>query len=274
MNAFAASGRTGTLLLDPTNIEIVAAGADTAALTAVDEFGDPDLGANNTTRIDVTALNAALANVVLQATNDITFSTDVTITTGVGLTAIANNNIFLNGNLTTNFGAITLQADADNSGSGGVIAGGGTTLQTQGGPVTIMGAGLQLGAIDTSAVLPGAVSLMSTGDITFDAIAATTTSADPGGDVNIVANGTVQGLSAGITINALPILRNTQWQTGDLPAAYEANIIGGPNAFVMPAQSGPEFTDAVKRKLILEIAGTVPDTDFASVLLNSLTQTN
>ena len=202
VNAFAASGRTGTLLLDPTNIEIVAAGADTAALTAVDEFGDPDLGANNTTRIDVTALNAALANVVLQATNDITFSTDVTITTGVGLTAIANNNIFLNGNLTTNFGTITLQADADNSGSGGVIASGGTTLQTQGGPVTVMGAGLQLGAIDTSSVIPGAVSLMSTGDITFDAIAATTTSADPGGDVNIVANGTVQGLSAGITINA------------------------------------------------------------------------
>ena len=202
VNAFAASGRTGTLLLDPTNIEIVAAGADTAALTAVVELGDPDLWANNTTRIDVTAPNAALANVVLQATNDITFSTDVTTTTGVGLTAIANNNIFLNGNLTTNFGAITLQADADNSGSGGVIAGGGTTLQTQGGPVTVMGAGLQLGAIDTSAVAPGAASLMSSGDITFDAITATTTSVNPGGDVNIVANGTVQGLSAGITINA------------------------------------------------------------------------
>ncbi|MGD1943106.1 MAG: CHAT domain-containing protein [Leptolyngbyaceae cyanobacterium] len=202
VNALAASGRTGTLLLDPTNIEVVAAGADTGALTAVDEFGDPDLGANNTTRIDVGALNAALANVVLQATNDITFSTDVTTTTGVGLTAIANNNIFLNSNLTTNFGAITLQADADNSGSGSVIAGGGTTLQTQGGPVTVMGAGLQLGAIDTSAVIPGAVSLMSTSDITFDEIAATTTSADPGGDVSLVADGTVQGLSAGITINA------------------------------------------------------------------------
>ncbi|MFO8125809.1 DUF1194 domain-containing protein [Yoonia sp.] len=54
------------------------------------------------------------------------------------------------------------------------------------------------------------------------------------------------------------------------PAAYEANIIGGPNAFVMPAQSGPEFTDAVRRKLILEIAGTTPETQFASVLLDTL----
>ena len=79
-----------------------------------------------------------------------------------------------------------------------------------------------------------------------------------------------QVVAAGITINALPILRNTQWQTGDLPAAYEANIIGGPNAFVMPARSGPEFTDAVRRKLILEIAGTTPQTEYASLLLNGL----
>lgn len=74
----------------------------------------------------------------------------------------------------------------------------------------------------------------------------------------------------GITINALPILRNGGFMDFDLPAAYEANIIGGPNAFVMPAQSGPEFTDAVRRKLILEIAGTTPETQFASLLLDRL----
>lgn len=79
-----------------------------------------------------------------------------------------------------------------------------------------------------------------------------------------------QVVAAGITINALPILRNTQWQADDLPAAYEANIIGGPNAFVMPARSGPEFTHAVRRKLILEIAGTTPQTEFASLLLQTL----
>ena len=77
-------------------------------------------------------------------------------------------------------------------------------------------------------------------------------------------------VAAGITINALPILRNETFQNFDLPAAYEANIIGGPNAFVMPAQSGPEFTDAVRRKLILEIAGTTPQTRFASLLLEGL----
>ncbi|MCK0096311.1 DUF1194 domain-containing protein [Yoonia sp. F2084L] len=74
----------------------------------------------------------------------------------------------------------------------------------------------------------------------------------------------------GITINALPILRNGDFAANSLPLAYEQNIIGGPNAFVMPAQSGPEFTDAVRRKLILEIAGTTPETQFASLLLNTL----
>lgn len=74
----------------------------------------------------------------------------------------------------------------------------------------------------------------------------------------------------GITINALPILRNGNFAGNSLPLAYEQNIIGGPNAFVMPAQSGPEFTDAVRRKLILEIAGTTPQTDFAALLLAPL----
>lgn len=76
-------------------------------------------------------------------------------------------------------------------------------------------------------------------------------------------------LANGITINALPILRGGQIGQ-NLPEAYEQSIIGGPNAFVMPAQSGPEFTDAVRRKLILEIAGTTPQTQLASLLLDRL----
>jgi hypothetical protein len=78
-----------------------------------------------------------------------------------------------------------------------------------------------------------------------------------------------QVLANGITFNALPILRNGDFMGFDPPAAYEQNIIGGPNAFFMPAQSGPEFADVVKRKLILEIAGTSPETKFASLLLQS-----
>ena len=77
-------------------------------------------------------------------------------------------------------------------------------------------------------------------------------------------------VASGITINALPIIRNGDFMMNSLPQAYEDNIIGGAGAFVMPAMSGPEFTDAVRRKLILEIAGTTPETEFAAMLLDSI----
>ena len=76
-----------------------------------------------------------------------------------------------------------------------------------------------------------------------------------------------QVIANGITINALPILRDGRFMGTNLEQAYKDNIIGGPGAFVIPAQSGPEFTQAVRRKLILEIAGTTPETDIAALLL-------
>lgn len=79
-----------------------------------------------------------------------------------------------------------------------------------------------------------------------------------------------QVVANNITINALPILRDGRASAMDLPRLYEENIIGGPMAFVMPAGEGTEFTDAVRRKLILEIAGTVPQTAYASLLLEGL----
>jgi hypothetical protein len=64
-------------------------------------------------------------------------------------------------------------------------------------------------------------------------------------------------LAAGITINGLPILDEGP---GDpLAEAYEAQLIGGPGAFVVPAIGREGFVQAVRRKLILEIAGDRPD---------------
>ncbi|EBA07749.1 DUF1194 domain-containing protein [Sagittula stellata] len=67
-------------------------------------------------------------------------------------------------------------------------------------------------------------------------------------------------LAAGVTINALPILRpdDPGRAQGGLEALYEKRIIGGPGAFVVTAESRDSFAEAVKRKLILEISGTVP----------------
>jgi hypothetical protein len=61
-------------------------------------------------------------------------------------------------------------------------------------------------------------------------------------------------VGAGIVINGLPILDEGP---GDpLLQEYEARIIGGPGAFAIPALGRDEFVTALRRKLILEIAGT------------------
>jgi hypothetical protein len=64
-------------------------------------------------------------------------------------------------------------------------------------------------------------------------------------------------LAAGITINGLPILDDGE---GDpLADLYQTEIIGGPGAFVLPAYGREGFVAAVRRKLVLEIAGGLPD---------------
>ena len=146
---------------------------------------------------------------ILQATNNITFSTDVAIAPdldadgnpdpGIGLSAIANNTIFLNSDLSTLSGNVRLEADADGNGAGNVLASG-TTITTQGGDVEIDGVDLELGTLDTSSVIPGDVLLDASGDITFDAVIANVAGADPAA-VNILANGTVQGVASGTTID-------------------------------------------------------------------------
>lgn len=69
-------------------------------------------------------------------------------------------------------------------------------------------------------------------------------------------------LDAGITINALAILcrgcSGPAYGSGNLVARFEDEIIGGPGAFVIVADSPETFADAVRRKLILEISGEMP----------------
>ena len=61
----------------------------------------------------------------------------------------------------------------------------------------------------------------------------------------------------GITINGLPIL--DEGPDDPLAEDYVRDIIGGPGAFVVPALGRDGFVAAVRRKLILEIAGMMPD---------------
>lgn len=77
-----------------------------------------------------------------------------------------------------------------------------------------------------------------------------------GGPVDIARD---RALAAGIVINGLPINNNRPSPWGfpaleDLDRYYEGCVIGGPGAFVVVAESFESFGEAVRRKLILEIA--------------------
>ena len=80
-----------------------------------------------------------------------------------------------------------------------------------------------------------------------------------------------EALAAGITINGLPILNDRPNPMGagpapaDLDVYYETYVIGGPGSFVIPAKDFTSFGEAILRKLLLEIAGTVPEAQHASV---------
>ena len=67
-------------------------------------------------------------------------------------------------------------------------------------------------------------------------------------------------VAAGITINGLPIVNERAEPFGarqlpDLDLYYEACVIGGSRAFMVVAQDFTAFADAVRKKLVIEIAG-------------------
>ena len=70
-------------------------------------------------------------------------------------------------------------------------------------------------------------------------------------------------LAKGITINGLPIMLKRPNFGGmdieDLDAYYEDCVIGGPGAFVVSIKEREKFKEAIRTKLILEVAGRTPE---------------
>lgn len=80
---------------------------------------------------------------------------------------------------------------------------------------------------------------------------------------DLVNNARDRAVAAGVTINGLPIMNGRPGPFGwppipDLDLYYEHCVIGGPGAFLVVANGFDEFAEAVRRKLILEIAGRTP----------------
>lgn len=140
VNTDAAHGALGTLLLDPDNIFVVATAGD-ATGTLTSDFSDLDNSPVTAGDYSVLAssINASTANITLAATNNITVNAAIDRSgtagaAGKSLTLTAGNSIAINQGITTNNGALTLNA---NSGAGTIALG--ANLNTGTGSVVLNG---------------------------------------------------------------------------------------------------------------------------------------
>lgn len=79
----------------------------------------------------------------------------------------------------------------------------------------------------------------------------------------VILNARAEVLAQGVTINGLPIMiKKTRpgedFQIEDLDTYYEDCVIGGFGAFMITVTDPAQFREAIRRKLILEIAGLPP----------------
>jgi hypothetical protein len=78
-----------------------------------------------------------------------------------------------------------------------------------------------------------------------------------------VAGARAAALEKGTTINGLPIMvKEPSYSTmdiDDLDLYYEDCVIGGPGSFVVAIKDRDKFKEAIRSKLILEVAGRTPE---------------
>lgn len=78
-----------------------------------------------------------------------------------------------------------------------------------------------------------------------------------------------EAVAAGVAINGLPLMTNTDdfsggYSIANLDDYYSDCVIGGPQAFVIPVTSWKAFPEAVRRKLVLELASLPPEAEDAA----------
>ncbi|WP_213736183.1 DUF1194 domain-containing protein [Bradyrhizobium sp. dw_411] len=83
-------------------------------------------------------------------------------------------------------------------------------------------------------------------------------------------------LSKGITINGLPIMvKEPSYSTMDienLDFYYEDCVIGGPGSFVVSIKDRDKFKEAIRTKLLLEVAGRTPERPVVPVAEKSVVE--
>ncbi len=70
-------------------------------------------------------------------------------------------------------------------------------------------------------------------------------------------------IAQGVTINGLPLMTTggyaSPYDVQNLDRYYADCVIGGPGAFIMPVNDWSQFPEAIRRKLVMELAGVVPE---------------
>ncbi|MEO0546774.1 MAG: DUF1194 domain-containing protein [Pseudomonadota bacterium] len=79
-----------------------------------------------------------------------------------------------------------------------------------------------------------------------------------------------KALDEGFVINGLPLMTReglgARFAIDNLDDYYRDCVIGGPGSFVIPVLEWTQFPEAVRQKLVLELAGTTPDESTVPVL--------
>ncbi len=68
-----------------------------------------------------------------------------------------------------------------------------------------------------------------------------------------------KAVEAGIIINGLALMLRPSGTTTGLDRYYGDCVIGGPGSFVLPVHNIEDFSTAIRRKLVLEVSGIMPD---------------
>jgi hypothetical protein len=82
-----------------------------------------------------------------------------------------------------------------------------------------------------------------------------------------------EAVRKGVTINGLPIMIKapsaSTMDIENLDFYYEDCVIGGAGSFVVPIKDREKFKDAIRTKLVLEVAGRVPEMTIRPAAANS-----
>jgi hypothetical protein len=74
-----------------------------------------------------------------------------------------------------------------------------------------------------------------------------------------------EAVAEGIVVNGLPILIAPSPTVSDVARYYAECVIGGPGAFMLPVNKAEEFALAIRRKLVLEVAGRSPAAEIVPI---------